>query len=60
MGETAGGRREFRSCSHKGINNKSKINKGKEDNIQLVIARENTAEAFDAAEKPLNLIALFV
>ena len=51
---------QTRKCSHKRINNKGKIDEGKKDNIELVIAGENTTEALEAAKKPLNLIALFV
>ena len=47
-------------CSHKDINNESKVDKSQKDNIKFIIARENTAKALDAAKKPLNLIALFV
>ena len=49
-----------RRCSHKRINNKSQIDKGKKDNVKFIIASENTAKALDAAKKPLNLISLFV
>ena len=49
-----------RLCSHKGIDNKGKIDKGKKDNIKLIIASENTTKSFETAKKPLNLIALSV
>ena len=49
-----------RLCSHKGIDNKGKIDKGKKDNIKLIIASENTTKPFETAKKPLNLIALSV
>ena len=47
-------------CSYKGIDNKGKIDKGKKDNIKLIIASENTTKPFETAKKPLNLIALSV
>ena len=50
----------LRLCSHKGIDNKGKIDKGKKDNIKLIIASENTTISFETAKKPLNLIALSV
>ena len=50
----------IRSCSHKSIYNKGKIDKGKKDNIKLIIASENTTKSFETAKKPLNLIALSV
>lgn len=49
-----------RLCSHKGIDNKGKIDKGKNDNIKHIIASENTTKSFETAKKPLNLIALSV
>ena len=52
--------RHIRVCSHKGIDNKGKIDKGQKDNIKFIIASENTAKSFEASKKPLNLIALFV
>ena len=51
---------DSRLCSHKGIDNKGKIDKGKKDNIKLIIASENTTKSFETAKKPLNLIALSV
>ena len=50
----------LRDCSHKGVENGSKMNKGKENNIQFIIASENTVKPFDAAKKPFNLITPFV
>ena len=50
----------FRTCSHKSIHSKSKIDKSQKDDIKFVIADKNATEAFDTAEKSLDLIALFV
>ena len=47
-------------CSHKSIHSKSKIDKSQKDDIKFVIADKNATEAFDTAEKSLDLIALFV
>lgn len=49
-----------RVCSHKGVNNKSKIKKSQKDGIKFVIAGENATKSLEAAKKPFNLIALFV
>jgi hypothetical protein len=49
-----------RACSHKGIDDESKIKKGQKDNIEFVITGENAAESLETAKKSFNLIALFV
>ena len=49
-----------RACSHKGIDDKSKIKKGQKDDIEFVITGENAAESLETAKKSFNLIALFV
>ena len=49
-----------RVCSHKSINNQSEIDKSQKDNIKFIIAGKDATEAFDTAEKPLNMIALSV
>lgn len=40
------------------INNKSKKDKGKKHNIQLVVASKDTAKPLDSAKEALHLIAL--
>ncbi len=50
----------IRLCSHKGIDNKGKIDIRKEREHQAYHRSENTTKPFEAAIKPLNLIALFV
>ena len=49
-----------RACSHKGINNESKVDKRQKDNIKFIIACKNTAKSFETAKEPLDLITLFV
>ena len=49
-----------RQCSHKGVNDKSKINNRKKNNVKFIIASKNTAKSPEPSKKPLNLIALFV
>ena len=50
----------LRTCSHKSIHSKSKIDKSQKDDIKFVIAGKNTAKTLDATKKSLNLITLFV
>jgi len=50
----------FRQCSHQGVNDKSKINNRKKNNVKFIIASKNTAKSPEPSKKPLNLIALFV
>ena len=50
----------FRTCSHKSIHSKSKIDKSQKDDIKFVKAGKNTAKTLDATKKSLNLITLFV
>lgn len=49
-----------RACSHKGIDNESKVDKSQKDNIKSIIAGKNTAKSFETAKEPLDLITLFV
>lgn len=52
--------KDSRACSHKGINDKSEIDKGQKDNIKFIIVSENTTKSFETSKKPFHLIALFV
>jgi hypothetical protein len=36
------------------------VNESGKDDIQFIVARENPMKPFQAPERPLNLIALFV
>ena len=53
-------RRVLRTCSHKSVHSKNKIDKSQKDDIKFDIAGKNTAKTLDATKKSLNLITLFV
>ena len=43
-----------------GLDDQSEVEESQKDDVEFIEAREDAAEAFESAEKPLDLIALAV